>query len=249
METHPPHVHHSSGKKFSHYFYEFLMLFLAVFSGFMAENFREENVEHTREREFMRTLVDDLKTDTANLTVNISFGETMSGRIDTLISLLNEYPTNTNVEELYNINSRSGRVVNIDFEDRTSSQLKNAGNMRLIRNSSVSDSIRNYWSTIKVLESISSRLEDLRNKAQDISIQIFHNKFILNINKLDPVHSKTSIVPGAKLINNKPELIAQYSNRRYNNSNVLKNYLLNMKSTKAQAAKLIKLIMKEYHFE
>ncbi len=185
METHPPHVHHSSGKKFSHYFYEFLMLFLAVFCGFLAENFREEKVEHSREKEFMRTLVEDLKTDTSKLTEAISLGKVMSGRIDTLISILNKFSVNTPDEELYKIYSRSGRVVNIDFEDRTSSQLKNAGNMRLIRNNNVADSIRNYWSTIKVLESISSRLEDLRNKAQDISIQIFHNKFILNTELYD----------------------------------------------------------------
>ena len=45
METHAPHVHHASGKKFSQYFYEFLMLFLAVFFGFLAEYFLEHQIE------------------------------------------------------------------------------------------------------------------------------------------------------------------------------------------------------------
>ncbi len=41
MDTHAHHLHHAPGKRIWHYFYEFLMLFLAVFCGFLAENFRE----------------------------------------------------------------------------------------------------------------------------------------------------------------------------------------------------------------
>ena len=42
METHAEHLHHAPGKKIRHYFFEFLMLFLAVFCGFIAENWREQ---------------------------------------------------------------------------------------------------------------------------------------------------------------------------------------------------------------
>ena len=50
--------------------------------------------------------------------------------------------------------------------------------MRLIRNKEVADSIRSYWGGIKTMEDISSRLEELRIKAADIQVQIFHNKYI-----------------------------------------------------------------------
>jgi hypothetical protein len=41
------HTHtHTARKKWTHYFWEFLMLFLAVFAGFLAENQREHIVEH-----------------------------------------------------------------------------------------------------------------------------------------------------------------------------------------------------------
>jgi hypothetical protein len=36
---------HRGRKKLTHYFFEFLMLFLAVFAGFLAENWREHIVE------------------------------------------------------------------------------------------------------------------------------------------------------------------------------------------------------------
>ena len=48
METHAHHLHHAPGKKIWHYFFEFLMLFLAVFCGFIAENWREQLQEHRR---------------------------------------------------------------------------------------------------------------------------------------------------------------------------------------------------------
>src|SRR5258706_15415868 len=71
METHAQHLHHAPGKKFWHYFYEFLMLFLAVFCGFLAENFREHQVEKERGEEYIHSLYEDLKTDTMRLTLII----------------------------------------------------------------------------------------------------------------------------------------------------------------------------------
>lgn len=65
MEVH--HHAHTARKKWTHYIWEFLMLFLAVFCGFLAENFREHKVENHRAREFASSMVKDLGQDTANL--------------------------------------------------------------------------------------------------------------------------------------------------------------------------------------
>ena len=60
------HTHtHTARKKWTNYFWEFLMLFLAVFCGFMAENIREHKIEQYRANEFARSLVQDLQNDTA----------------------------------------------------------------------------------------------------------------------------------------------------------------------------------------
>src|ERR1051326_1573946 len=60
-------VHHHSNtqpkKRFRHYLWEFLMLFLAVFAGFLAENQREHYVEHQREQQYMRSMIKDLEQD------------------------------------------------------------------------------------------------------------------------------------------------------------------------------------------
>src|SRR5580765_2841471 len=83
------HAHsHTARKKWTHYFWEFLMLFLAVFCGFMAENFREHQVEHQREKQFMISLVEDLHEDVLTLNNQISDGTAETADMDSLISIL-----------------------------------------------------------------------------------------------------------------------------------------------------------------
>ena len=61
------HAHtHTARKKWTHYFWEFLMLFLAVFCGFLAEYQLEHKIERDRELQFMQTMAEDLKSDTAH---------------------------------------------------------------------------------------------------------------------------------------------------------------------------------------
>src|SRR5262245_2102617 len=58
------HTHtHTSRKKWTHYFWEFLMLFLAVFCGFLAENYREHYVEDQRAAKHARNLYKELYND------------------------------------------------------------------------------------------------------------------------------------------------------------------------------------------
>ena len=48
------HAHsHTARKKWTHYFWEFLMLFLAVTLGFLVENQREHYIEHETSKKYM----------------------------------------------------------------------------------------------------------------------------------------------------------------------------------------------------
>src|SRR5205809_3095837 len=58
------HAHsHTARKKWTHYFWELLMLFLAVFCGFLAENIREHMIEHQRARQLANNLYKVLTQD------------------------------------------------------------------------------------------------------------------------------------------------------------------------------------------
>ncbi len=61
MEVH--HHSHSERKKWTHYFWEFLMLFLAVFCGFLAEYQLEHKIEKDRAKELAKSLFNEVYAD------------------------------------------------------------------------------------------------------------------------------------------------------------------------------------------
>src|SRR6186713_3256922 len=89
MEVHA-HTSRTSGtrKKWTHYLWEFLMLFLAVFCGFLAEYKLEHIIEHNREKQFITTLIEDLKSDTAQIRQVIAYKMRREKMVDSLIMYL-----------------------------------------------------------------------------------------------------------------------------------------------------------------
>jgi hypothetical protein len=152
MEVHA-HTHtaadpdsHRGRKKWTHYFWEFLMLFLAVFCGFLAENQREHMVENQREKKFIRSLISDLSSDTNRLDIIINLRNQRAALLDSFIVLLNKPNAEAYSRNIYYFNSYATRGVAFRFTpaDGTLQQLKNGGNLRLIKKTSISDSIIGY---------------------------------------------------------------------------------------------------------
>src|SRR5260221_2934179 len=143
MEVHG-HTH-SPGKKWTHYLWEFLMLFRAVFCGFLAENFREHQAERQREKQYMQSFISDLQNDTLNL--NFGFPR-KDDRIKAIDSVFLFFEQNPAVKILPGIIFRNIRRTTWDRIYRRNSttidQLKNAGGMRLIQKKNVADSIAAY---------------------------------------------------------------------------------------------------------
>ena len=247
METHANHLHKAPGKNFWHFFFEFFMLFLAVFCGLLAENWREQFVDRKHEKEYMKSMVEDLQSDTAVIQSQIDLGTTENIRADSLMDLLNSENPASHVFDIYRLNL--GRVVLTQLEDRTSSQLKNSGGMRLIRNAKVVEALRNYWNTTKAIENIEARMEGYASKAQTIGSQIFSNKYYIYNDRKIGFFAGITTDPAAKFVNDDPKLLSQFSNTRYVNNLILKNYVLILKSDKEAAIELMEIIREGYHSE
>src|SRR5689334_20169537 len=71
VHKHPHHITHK--KKWGEFLLEFLMIFFAVFCGFLAENLREHLVEKERGMQYIESFYEDLKTDTASISLNTIF--------------------------------------------------------------------------------------------------------------------------------------------------------------------------------
>jgi hypothetical protein len=87
MELH--HHTQTPRKKWTHYFWEFLMPFLAVTLGFLVENQREHYIEHQKEKQFVKSLFNDIKSDTANIAKIIFARSAKERMLDSLTFMMN----------------------------------------------------------------------------------------------------------------------------------------------------------------
>ena len=86
MELH--HHAHTSRKKWTHYFWEFVMLFLAVFCGFLAEYQLEHKIERDRAKQFLQSMLVDVRTNINILDSLLIEDETMIANYDSLVNWL-----------------------------------------------------------------------------------------------------------------------------------------------------------------
>lgn len=136
-------------KKIGDHFFDFVLLFLAVFCGFMADNWRETISEHQREKIFIRSIVEDVITDTLESNKTLDRLKTMNIGIDSvLVELLNP-ETIENSNNVFRLWTKNLGLEVFVSNDRTIEQLKSSGELRLIRKKEVSDRIMKYDQTLK----------------------------------------------------------------------------------------------------
>ena len=142
MEVHQ-HTH-TPRKKWTHYFWEFLMLFLAVFCGFLAEYQLEHKIEKQREKQFMKSMIEDLKVDTASILTLLQHRTARLQMSDSLRRTIIENKYSENGAAFYYWGRNISRRGFFFSADGTIQQLKNSGGLRLISNISIADKIIAY---------------------------------------------------------------------------------------------------------
>ena len=247
MEVHS-HTH-TPRKKWTHYLWEFLMLFLAVFCGFLAENQREHLVEHRREKEFMHSMVDDLYRDTAAINGGIRLVENRLKKLDTAIWLyfIQKKPAPEQVAEIGRLSEIGLINVTIQFTDRTSSQLKNSGGMRLVRNKTVADSLTKYWNSIDVINHSWDRTQTYIFDSRRIGYRIFGSfpEFYIQW-----YIDSSFVVDSSMLLDNSPLLLGEYINHIYKVADSYRGEFYRLLKRQLKLAEdLIFLIKKEYHLK
>ena len=98
------------------------MLFLAVFCGFLAEYKLEHVIEDQREKEYMRTMMEDLKSDSAMFETNIQLRTSRIKMIDSLVTLLSSPVMDKSGNDIYFFARSISPPVNIFPNDRTIQQ-------------------------------------------------------------------------------------------------------------------------------
>ncbi len=261
MEVH--HHPHVEKKNFKEYFLEFLMIFLAVTMGFIAENIREHLSDQSKEREYIGHIRKDLMIDTASLNIWILAESESIANFDTLISIL-QHPENTDCgSEMYFLARLSTRVQLFEANDNTITELKNSGNFRLIRN----QDILNGLIDIEKIKGRYFTLNSVAARESELLYPLIGNLFEASVfNQMVTTHATNNNFAEKDAANShksdfqKPAGNPQLRNFNKDIINQFTYYLHQKRSTfegeiKALSAEkladivLVQLIDKEYHFE
>jgi len=133
MEVHH-HAHHDHGKKnWKSYFWEFLMLFLAVFCGFLAEYQLEHKIEKDKANQYIVSLYEDLKSDTARINKLTVYDNEKIAALNSMYACYDTVLKNMKATSCMGVlitHSRGNK--GFVLADRTLKQLANAGGYRLL---------------------------------------------------------------------------------------------------------------------
>lgn len=250
MEVH--HSHHAGHKKnWKEYLTEFIMLFTAVTLGFFAENLRESYIESHREKEYMHTMVEDLKEDTTRLNHSIEITAVKVKAMDSLIRNIYSKPySDSSLRTMYFLYRKYlGSATDVSFSRRTINQLINSGNLRLIKDMAISDSIVLYdINTDKILRQYTVYHDQYQQRARELSNRIFDSYYLLDYDR-ETVNGLLNSNAKVKLLTNDDLLLKEYANVVYGGKGVLNIYVNILKLQKSRAKNIIELLSKEYGIE
>lgn len=262
MEVHH-HAHHDHGKKnWKTYFWEFFMLFLAVFCGFLAENFREHYVEEQRVERQLNIMVDNLRYDTTRIGRN-----QMANRfgITVLDSLRKEVMLIIQGKKEYSNFYRLREGLNVYGEPRFNSsaytQLTTTGLLRLVKNDSLIIQVNDYYervtymvkSAVEAANLTSAKVNEQFNMLAD---QTSFNELIsafrasyppLQDTAFDRLKEKVFATAQLRLVNSSPTELHKLYNDLVQLEVAIKILESRMDYAKSSAVKLMNEIEKTYH--
>jgi len=252
MEVHH-HAHHTHGKKtWKNYFWEFFMLFMAVFCGSLAELQVEHYIENQREVKYAQSLLEDIKNDTIDLKGDIGFWTRSNNRVDTIRMEIDNPKSLRNNLLLYSCVSVITSNNSFLYHDRTIQQLKSSGNFRLLRKGTIADSLVEYDAWIqKTLNQIEENYGQIMGpQIATLRSQLFNSKFFgmySNRNRLD---SAVLVEPNViEIKEGKEDILFQFYNRLNDNKGLNQARVYFLKEQMRRATNIIEMIKKEYHLE
>jgi hypothetical protein len=248
------HAHtHTPRKKWTHYLWEFFMLFLAVTLGFFVENQREHLVERRREKQYMRSMLEDLRNDSSTLVYLMNdYYPTQKKWIDSTFILLNDGNKQADERVYYQAFENANFWLYFSPVNRTIGELKNTGNFRIISTKNVEDGIIKYDNTVKEADPFLEDMIKVQNSTDTFLLTILDYKIVSQLMEKGFFVFITDLnnIPGeAKLISHDKTLFAKYRKLleiiRFREAIVFGIYHDYIKENKI----LIDLLKKEYHLK
>jgi len=158
--------HFSPKKKWYVYFIDFIMLFVAVTLGFLAENVRDQQTDKNREISYLKNVHEDLLVDINRFEFVMSSNNWRLLLLDSLHMEINK--ASPDLPSLYYYIRNLGLRTTFESSHLGLDQIKASGGFRLIQNAKIIAGIQDYErmlsSTMKLEEVRERTLEQARFK-------------------------------------------------------------------------------------
>ena len=248
MEVH--HHAHTPRKKWTHYFWEFLMLFLAVTLGFLVENQREHYIEHQRAKSYAASMYQELKNDTLVLYKLIERTNKLCNNLDTFCLLRETKNLNTSTGALYYYSNFTTNGTVFSPNNATLEQLKNSGNLRYL-NRQVANKVSEYDKFLRDLDREQATAQSEYEKTTQLRLQIFDGLIATSFNEMSDGPLRDSLFRASpSLVNDDPKLMREFTGWVKWISEVYREQVArHFRPLKKRATELIGLLKKEYHLE
>jgi hypothetical protein len=247
---HPHHVHHD--KKWKDHVFEFFMLFLAVTAGFFVENQREHYIEHLREKQYARSLYDDLKIDTAILQRVMDYKAWSSDQMDSLLNILDSPLLPRQNEQIYFYERILTTNDIFTAQDVTYQQLQSSGNFRYIRNKELYKQISDYYNLYqRYLTLIEGSFEN-PSSLTEMEARLFDGADLASLfNPNSTSINNLFIKPNRKLhpVKYDKDYLNYFYIKISNRHMLLKSSVTWLAWLKDKAIKILIELEREYHFE
>ena len=242
MEVH--HHPHVEKKNFKEYFLEFVMIFLAVTLGFLAESIREHISDSGHAKLLTEQLVKDLKTDTLDLQRVIDFNLQYQKTIDTLFFELQKPVATANTKYIQQLIFNAYSVKLFNPSTGAISAIEKELNIKQFSASDLPEMLTNYQSKINTAK----QGEDLILRLVEQTVEPFIYAHISPQNAYS-VSEKDSLVKNATIRNLKQDDIAELSVKLEIINAIVSGRIQGSRGMKSYAEKIMQYTIKQYHLK
>lgn len=251
MEVH----HHPKVEKkgFKEYLLEFIMIFLALTLGFFAENIREHINDSNQQKQYIQSLIEDLESDTPRMHYIIRFDAL---KIDALNSMYACYDTVSN-----NLKATACMVVLVKYSkvnrpflmnDRTLTQLANAGGYRLLEKEDA-DSIIAYESSYRNTYDFETTIyQEAQNNVRNTLNELASFKALSplqSVSSLTGMDTGSSVLNGPLLFSDDKTLLNKWFNQLQVYLRVTKAQSMLLNGLEEKATGLIVFYQTKHHLK
>lgn len=233
-------------KYFKYAIGEIILVVVGILIALQLNTWKELNTEQALEKEYIDSLMEDVKKDSQNFDAAIKLNQDRIKNLDSLAHLCFNYTKEHDAELFYRYMAGLRHPDFVSQTDRTLSQLRNAGGMRLISKKTTADAIVKYEDYYKKLTNQQNWYEGMLKDLVNAGIRIF-NFSQLPEYKGERIHQSINEYKN-KIALDSPDakVMIELGNITTTYSSVTQYYVLLLQDGKQKSIDLINILESDY---